>query len=109
MAWLDSELVDEQAPRLPVDVERLDLSTGAVEREHELCAKRLAIRMQSGERLEFADEVPPAAEGEVCVDPPLEGDEAKLFQPADLSLGERFPLQIREGRPAPEGEGVAED
>ena len=39
-ARLDPELVDEQPPGLAVDLERLGLATGAVEREHELRASR---------------------------------------------------------------------
>ena len=34
-ARLDAELVDEQPPRLAIDLERLDLATRAVERLHE--------------------------------------------------------------------------
>jgi hypothetical protein len=69
----DAEFLDEQAPSFPVDVERLGLASGAVEREHELCAERLPIRMLPGERLELADEFCSAAEGEVGVDASLEG------------------------------------
>src|SRR5262245_37392080 len=43
-AGLDTQFVDEQAPCLPVHVERLCLSSGAVERQHELRAQRLAVR-----------------------------------------------------------------
>ena len=108
-AGLDPELVDEQASRVSVDVERLCLASRPVERQHELCAKRLAIRMLPGERLELADELCPAAEGEVGVDATFEGDEAELFEAADLCLRERLAGQVGECGAAPEAEGLAEE
>ena len=74
-----------------------------------MCAKRLAIRMLLGERLELADELCPAAEGEVGVDATFEGDEAELFEAADLCLRERLAGQVGECGAAPEGEGLAEE
>ena len=41
-AWFDAELVDEQLPRLAIDLERLHLAVRAVERLHEYCPQPLA-------------------------------------------------------------------
>ena len=97
-------------PGLPVYAERLGLPSGAVERQHELSAQRLTIAgaarvSDSSSRDEFR----PAAEREVGVDAPLEGDQAKLLEAADLCLRERLASQVGEGGPAPEAERLAED
>ncbi len=109
-ARLEPKLVDEQTPRLAIDLERLDLPAGAVERQHEL---RLEARSRYGcsrdERLQIADELCPSTEREVGVDTTLERDEAKLRETADLHLRERLTVQISEGRAAPETESLAED
>ena len=41
-AWVDPELLDEHAAGVMVDLQRLRLATGAVEREHQLPAQALA-------------------------------------------------------------------
>ena len=51
-ARLDTELVDERQPRPPVGLERVRLTAGAIERQHQLFAERLAVRMFLDERLE---------------------------------------------------------
>ena len=53
-ARLEAELLDEQLPSLAVDLERLRLPAGAVEREHELRAQPLAQRVRADEALELA-------------------------------------------------------
>ena len=107
-ARLDAELVDEQPARLAIDLERLGLSTGAVERSHERRAQPLAQRMLADEHLELGDELGVAAEREVGFDAPLERAQAELFEAADLGLRERLVGEVGERRPAPEAERVAE-
>ena len=108
-ARLDAQLVDEQTPRLPIDLERLRLPSGAVERQHELRAKPLAERMLADERLELCDELSVAPECEVGVDAPLERDEPEFLETEDLSLGERLVRDVGERRAAPERECVTEE
>ncbi len=50
-AGLDPELVDENTPRVVVDLERFGLPARPVEREHQVAAKPLAKRMLVGEGL----------------------------------------------------------
>ena len=71
-AGLDSELVDEHAPGVVVDLERFRLPARSIEREHQLAAKPLAKRVLVGERLELADQVAVTACFELCLDPVLE-------------------------------------
>jgi hypothetical protein len=56
-ARLDAQLVDEQTARLPIDLERIGLSTGAVERSHERRAEPLAKRVRLHEHFELGDEL----------------------------------------------------
>ena len=107
-ARLDPELVDEQPPRLAIDLERLDLPAGAVERAHEHRAQPLAQGVRADECLELSDELGVAAECEVGLDPQLERPQAELFESRDLDLRERLVDEVGERRPAPEGESLAQ-
>ena len=49
-----------------------------------------------------------APEREVRLDALLDGDEPELFEPRDLGLGERLVEEVRERRPSPEPERLAE-
>src|SRR5207247_781371 len=99
---LDPELLDENAPRVVVRVQRLALTAGAVEREHQQAARALAKRVLGDQGLELADRLVVPPERDVGVDPLLERSEAKILQPADLRLGERLVSEIGQRRPPPE-------
>ena len=107
-AWVDAELLDERLARGAVGRERVGLAPRAVEREHELRARSLAQRLRCDERLELGDELGVAPEREVRLDPLLERDEPELLEPGDLGLGERLVEEVRERRPAPERERLAQ-
>ena len=53
LARLDAELLDERAPRVLVGLQRVGLAVGAVEREHQLGAQPLAVRVLGDQRLEL--------------------------------------------------------
>ena len=106
-ARLDAELLDEQPPRLAIDLERLDLATRAVERPHERRSQPFAERMLADERLDLADQLCEATEREVGFDPPLERRQAELFEAESLRLRERFVREVGERRSAPEVESFA--
>src|SRR5262249_46361908 len=108
-ARLDAELIDERAARLVVALERVRLTAGAVEREHQLAPQPLPERELIDERLEFADEVAGAAQLAACVDAVLDGVGAELLQPPDLVLRERLEREVCEGRSAPERQRLAEE
>lgn len=108
LARLDPEVVDERRPGRLVRVERLCLTAGAIQREHEQSAKRLAERMLCDDSLELGDHLGVATGFDVGLDPLLDRDDPELFEPADLSLGERLEHEVCEWRPPPEGEGLPE-
>ena len=105
-ARLDAQLVDELPSGLLVHVERLGLPAAPVEREHQLRTEPLPQRMLGGERLELRDQVCPATEREVCLDPLLENRQPSFLEAADLLPREAGVGDVGEGRPTPECEGV---
>ena len=70
---VEPEGLDEEPPRRAVDLERLRLSAGAVEREHQLAAEPLTERMLCDERLELGHERRSAARARA---PPPRGSRA---------------------------------
>ena len=109
LARLDAELLGEQAARLVVDTQRVRLTAGAIEREHQLPAQPLAQRMTGDERLELGDDLGVTREREVGLDPFLDGGQAELLQAGDLLLRERVEGEVRERRAAPETQRLAEE
>ena len=108
LARLEAQLLGEQAARLVVDTQRVGLSAGAIEREHQLPAKALAQWMLRNESLQLRSDVGVAAESQIGLEPLLHCAEPQLVQPADLALSERVVGEVGEGRPAPEGERLRE-
>ena len=72
---LDSQLVDERPAGVLVDVERVGLASGPVQREHELPSEALSKRLAPNERLELGHELCMAAERELSVNRVREGAE----------------------------------
>ena len=68
----------------------------------------LSSRVLRDQRLELADHLVVAPEPELGLDPVLVRDEAQLLEARDLALRERLVAQVRERRPAPEGERLGE-
>ena len=100
-ARLEPELV-ERRPRVAVGLERLRLPARAVEREHQLPAQTLAVRMLGDQRLELADELRVAAEREIGLDPLLERRQPQILQPPGLDPRERLLGELGQRRPAPQ-------
>ena len=101
---LEPELVDERAPRVLVDRQRLGLPAGAIEREHERPARPLAEWMLANERLEFPDQTSVPAERELGLDPLLEGFELQLIEAEDLAGRKALRSEFAERPAAPERE-----
>ena len=108
MPRVDSELFDESPASLLVDLQRLRLAPRAIEREHVLAAQPFAIGVGGNERLELGHELAVTAEREVGGDPLLERHQVKLLEPRRLEGRERNLAEIRERRPTPERERLAE-
>ncbi|HEY7692075.1 MAG TPA: cupin domain-containing protein [Gaiellaceae bacterium] len=104
---LDPELV-ERRPRRLVGVQRLFLATGAVEREHLLPPKGLAERMLGDQSLQPAQQGVVTTERELGVAEQLDGVQPPLLQPFPPALRQRLGGEIRERRPLPERERLAQ-
>jgi hypothetical protein len=66
---LDAELLNEHSARVVVDLERLRVTTRAIQGEHQLRGCSFLVRMLGDERLELADELRVTPELELGVDP----------------------------------------
>ncbi len=71
LARLDPELVDEQSPRLLIDLERVRLAAAAVQREHQHRPHSLAQWLLARKRLELRDDCLVQTSLELGLDPPL--------------------------------------
>ena len=106
-ARLDPELVERRS-RVAVGLERLRLPARAVEREHQLPAQPLAVRVLRDQRLQLADQLRVAAEREVGLDPLLQRRQPQILQPAGLDARERLLVELGQRRPAPQRERLAQ-
>ena len=104
---LHADLLHERVARLPVRVERLGLTLGAIEREHPLGVQPFAQRVVRDERLELADHVGMPPGFQVCFDRQLVRVHAELVEPADLGGGERLVGDVGQRFPPPECERLA--
>ena len=107
-AGLDAELVDELAAALLEDIERLGLTPGSIQGEHQLRPAALAVRLDPNERLELGDHLGVPPELQLDLHPLLERLRAQLLEPRDLGLGEGVVGQLGERCPAPERECLVE-
>ena len=106
-ARLDPELV-ERGPRVAVRLQRLRLPARAVQREHQLAAQPLAMRMLRDQRLQLADELGVPAQRQVGLDPLLERRQPQLLEPAALDPRERLLAELRQRRAAPQRQRLAQ-
>jgi hypothetical protein len=103
-AGLDSELVDQGAPRLLVRLESICLAVGAVEGEHLLGPQALSERMLAYEHLQLAEHVLVATLCEVAIDPVQEHDQSQLVELRHLVPSDRFESEPGKRGAAPERE-----
>ena len=87
-ARLQSELLVQQLPGLPVRLKRLRLPARAVEREHQLAAQPLLQRVRGHQRLQLADQLGALPESQVGFDAVREHRSPQLLQPPGFRLRE---------------------
>ncbi len=106
---LDSELVDQAAACLPVEVQRLRLAAGPIEGQHQLAARPFAQGLPLEECLQLGHERTVTPLGEVRVDPVLERLEPQLFQPTRLRVPRSRLVDAGERLSAPKTESRTQD
>jgi hypothetical protein len=89
--------------------QRVGVAAGAVEREHQLAVQALVPRVLADQLLELADQLVVPAEPQIGVHPILECGKAQLVQAPDLGLREALIAHLRQRRPAPQPQRVAQD
>ncbi len=107
-AWLDTELVNERQPRPPVRLERVRLTAGAIERQHQLFAERLAVRMFLDEGLECRQERAMVAERQLCEDQILLHRQPQLLELSDRRACGTVELETGEAVAPPERKRLAQ-
>ena len=107
-AGLDPELVDEDAPRLPACLERLVLTSRAVEGEDLLLAEPLPVWVLGDERFQRRRQGVVPAAGELGIVPELDGCDPELLEALRLGRRRRISRQVGQRRPAPERQGRAQ-
>src|SRR5205085_3342723 len=71
LARLEAQILIQKLPRTAIRVERVNLATGAIEREHQVMPQALAVRMLPDEEFELVDQLRAAAQSEPRSDEPL--------------------------------------
>ena len=101
---LEPERVYQRGATLAEHLERLGLSAGAVERQHQLAAQALVQRMLRHDLLELRDEHRAAAELELGVEALLQHRQTQTAQALDDRHRERLEREIRERLAPPDRE-----
>jgi len=107
-ARLEAAGLDQPRAGPVVDVERVQLPSAPVQREHQLRRQVLAGWLSFGSRLEFRDDlaVPPA--GELGIEQFLDHDEVRVLHGADLGPHGACLDQVGEDRAPPHAERAAQ-
>ena len=101
LGGLDAEFFAQQAPRVQEGGQRVGLTAGAVQRQHEQAVQPLPQRMLGDQPPQFRDQVSMLAERQVQLHPVLEHADPRLGQPVGLRVHERAGQAIAD-RSAPE-------
>ena len=107
-ARLDPELLDEHLAGVAVGLQRVGLAAAAIQREHQLRVQPLAPRMLARELLELGDQLGVAPGGEVGLHAHLQRRQALLLQARDLGRRERRRRELRQRRPTPQRQRLAQ-
>jgi hypothetical protein len=101
-AGLESERVDQLTPDGPVDLQRVGLPSGAVEREHQQLVQSLPPRLSRGLRTQRRHGRGGAAARELCLGEQLEDPQSALLERRRLAGQRRMRREFRERRAAPQ-------
>ena len=107
-ARLEPQLLDQQLAPGAVDVERLGLAAGAVEREHQQAAGALAQRLGGDQLLQIGQRLRVAAALQPPVGELLARHEPQLLQAGDLRPQRALVGEVGQHRPAPQRQRLGE-
>ena len=102
LARLQPELLDQQRAPAAVDLQRLGLATGAVEREHQLTARAFAQRLRGDELLQVGQRLGVTAASQPPLRELLARAVAQLVQARDLGPQRSLVAEVGEHRSPPQ-------
>ena len=105
---LEAQLLGQHAPAVPVDLQRLGLAPGAIQRQHQLRAQALAQRLARDGGLELGDQLGMAPARQVGLDAALQRDHPALQDAVDLHARLGRLGQLGQRRSAPHAQPGAE-
>ena len=105
---LEPQLLHAVQAALAIGVQRVSAAPAPVQGEHQLSAQPLVQRVRLDKRLEVGHDLVVAAEGQVGIDPLLDGHETQSFEPGDLVLREPLVDEVHERRAPPHLERLAQ-
>ena len=100
---LEPELLVQQPPARPVDLERICLAAAAIECQHLLAAQTFPQWLLAHEPLELRNQLRVAPQRELGLDPLLKRRQPLLFQPRSLGAREGV-AQLGQRRSAPQSQ-----
>lgn len=106
-ARFEPEVGDQQVPGLGEDRERLALSAGPVERQHQQGPQPLPVRMPGGQQPELRHHLVVAAQQQGQLEPLLRRREPQLAQPAPVQRRVR-PRHAVQSAAAPAGQRLVQ-
>ena len=83
-------------------------TAAAIEGQHLLCSKALAVRLLADERVELGDDDGVPSEREIGVDPLLERRKVSLLELCRRALRKRLVIELGQRNVAPESERLVE-
>ena len=103
-----AQLVGQHPAGVLVGGQRVRLPPGRLEGAHQLAAQPLPQRVGRGQLLKLGHEPGAAAQGQVGLDPVLDGAQPQLGQPGDRRGRERRVGHVGQRRPAPQAQRLGE-
>ena len=105
---IEAELVDEGRPKLLVGAQGLRVASAAVQGEHEQLPGSLTQRVLADRRVQHRHDLGGAAGLELRGRHLLDRIEVQVVETTDIGLGELLVREVRERRPAPQPQRVAQ-
>jgi hypothetical protein len=93
---LDPELLDERPACVLIRLERVRLPVAAVEREHELAAQALSVRVLADQDLELLHDLRVPRERQLRLDQVLQCRDMQVLETSDLGQSERLVGEVRQ-------------
>jgi len=107
-AGFQAQLVAQSSAHLAVQRQRVGLTPGAVQREHQLAAQPLLQRLTGDQPFELCDQLSARAERKVGVGALHHSQRSQLPETADLALDLLNHGQVTQRRPTPQRQRIAQ-